>query len=61
VSAPDTVVIFASGSDTGIPQSLYDTVPRKLILSIPGGVLSELRQGKITREQAKARIVEEHF
>jgi len=61
LSSPDTLVVFASGSDAGIPPSLYDSVPRKLILSVPGLVLDELRQGKLSRDQAKAKVIEEHF
>ena len=34
---------------------------RTLILSIRGGDLSSLRQGKISRDEAKRRIVETHF
>jgi hypothetical protein len=61
LSSSDTLMVFASGSDTGIPQSLYEAIPRKLILSISGADLADLRQGKITREQAKAKVIEEHF
>jgi hypothetical protein len=61
VSSGDTLVVFASASDAGIPQSLYDAIPRKLILSIPGASLNDLRQGKMTRAEAKAKIIEEHF
>jgi hypothetical protein len=61
LASTDTLVVFASGSDTGIPQSLYQAVPRKLILSIAGSDLADLRQGKITRDEARAKVVEEHF
>jgi hypothetical protein len=61
LSPPDTLVVFASGSDAGIPQSLYQAVPRKLILSIGGSDLTDMRQGKITRAQAKLKVIEEHF
>ena len=61
LTATDTLVVFASGSDAGLPQSLYDSVPRKLILSVAGADLTDFRQGRITREQARARVVEEHF
>ena len=57
----DTLVVFASGSDSGIPQSLYESVPRKLILSMSGADLAALRQGAITREAARAKVLEEHF
>jgi hypothetical protein len=60
-SSTDTLVVFASGSDSGIPPSLYDSVPRKLILSVPGLVLDDLRQGRLSRDQAKAKVIEEHF
>ena len=61
LKAADTLVVFASGSDSGIPASLYESVPRKLILSMSGADLAALRQGTITREDAKAKVVEEHF
>jgi hypothetical protein len=58
----DTLVVFASVPDSGVPPSLYqDPVPRKLILSMTGADLTDLRQGRITREQAKAKVIEEHF
>jgi len=57
----DTLVVFASGSDSGIPPSLYESVPRKLILSISGAELASLRQGALTRDEAKTKVVEEHF
>lgn len=40
---------------------LYRTNPNKLILSIQGVDLLDLRQGRITREQARQRILEDRF
>jgi hypothetical protein len=46
-------------SVTNLPG--YKGVSRNLILSIKGGDLAQLRAGKISREEAKKRIVETHF
>jgi hypothetical protein len=43
------------------PAPGYKAPSRILILSIKGGDLELLRQGKISREEAKRRIVETHF
>jgi hypothetical protein len=43
------------------PAPGYKTPSRILILSIKGGDLEQLRQGKISRDEAKRRIVETHF
>lgn len=62
IAAADTLVIFASVPDSGIPASLYqDPVPRKLVLSMTGADLTDLRQGRISRDEARTRVVEEHF
>jgi hypothetical protein len=43
------------------PAPGYKTPSRTLILSIKGGDLELLRQGKISRDEAKGKIVETHF
>jgi hypothetical protein len=55
----DRVTIAASGIDQPGSNPLYQE--RKLILTIKGLDLQELRQGRITREEAKARVVEGRF
>ena len=55
----DHLTIAASGIDQPGANLLYQS--RKLMLTIKGSDLLDLRQGKITREQAKARIVEGRF
>lgn len=56
ITATETLTIVASGMDT---NPLYRS--RKLVLTIKGSDLVELRQGRLTREQAKERIVEARF
>jgi len=46
-------------SVTGPPS--YRNLSATLILSIKGTDLEQLRQGKISRDEAKRRIVETHF
>ena len=55
----DRLTIAASGIDQPGANLLYQS--RKLILTIKGSDLLDLRQGRITRDQAKARIVEGRF
>jgi hypothetical protein len=55
----DRLTIAASGIDQPGSNPLYQE--RKLMLTIKGSDLQELRQGHITREQAKARVVEGRF
>lgn len=59
LGANDHLTVAASGVDQPGSNPLYR--PRKLKLTIKGSDLLELRQGRITREQAKDRIVEERF
>jgi len=55
----DRLTIAASGIDQPGSNPLYQS--RKLMLTISGLDLLEFRQGKITRDEAKARIVEGRF
>jgi hypothetical protein len=58
--APDDhLTIAAQGIDQPGSNPLYQT--RKLMLTIKGSDLQDMRQGRITREQAKARIAEGRF
>ena len=51
--------VSASGADQPYSNPLYRD--RKLVLSVLVGDLAAYRQGKLTREEAKARIKEERF
>lgn len=55
----DRLTIAASGIDQPGSNPLYQE--RKLMLTIKGSDLQDLRQGRITREEAKARVVEGRF
>lgn len=59
LTADDHLTIAAQGIDQPGSNPLYQT--RKLMLTIKGSDLQDLRQGRITREQAKARIAEGRF
>jgi hypothetical protein len=53
------VTIAAQGIEQPGANPLYQT--RKLTLTIKGSDLQDMRQGRITRDQAKARITEGRF
>jgi hypothetical protein len=55
----DRLTIAASGIDQPGSNPLYQE--RKLILTIKASDLQDLRQGRITREEAKARVSEGRF
>ncbi len=55
----DRLTIAASGIDQPGSNPLYQE--RKLMLTIKGSDLQDLRQGRITREEAKARVLEGRF
>ena len=55
------LTVVVGGIDYPDPNPLYRSNPNKLILRISGADLVELRQGRLIREQAKERIVEERF
>ncbi len=59
LSADDHLTIAAQGIDQPGSNPLYQS--RKLMLTIKGSDLQDLRQGRITRDQAKARIAEGRF
>lgn len=59
LAVDDHLTIAASGIDSPGSNPLYQA--RKLILTIKGSDLQDLRQGRITRDQAKARIIESRF
>jgi hypothetical protein len=54
-------VAVSEADDRRNVNPLYRTSPAKLILSIQSVDLIELRQGRITREQARQRILEDRF
>jgi hypothetical protein len=57
----ERLTVVVSGIDYPDPNPLYRSNPNKLILRISGADLAEFRQGRLSREQAKERIVEERF
>jgi hypothetical protein len=59
IAPEEHLMIAASGIDQPNSNPLYRA--RKLYLTIKGSDLQDLRQGRITRDQAKVRIVEERF
>ncbi|MEO8482115.1 MAG: hypothetical protein ABI634_07900 [Acidobacteriota bacterium] len=59
LAADDHLTIAAQGIDQPGSNPLYQS--RKLMITIKGSDLQDMRQGRITRDQAKARIVEGRF
>jgi hypothetical protein len=55
----ERLTIAASGIEQPNANPLYRS--RKLIITITGADLQDLRQGRITREQARERIAEGRF
>lgn len=55
------LTVAASGVEETVPNPLYRSTSRKLILSIKGEDLQALRAGTITRDEARTRIVERRF
>jgi hypothetical protein len=55
------LTVAATAVDIAVTNSLYSNPSRRLILSIRGEDLLDLRLGKLTRDQAKDRIVEKRF
>lgn len=60
-SPEEKLTIVASGIDQPNSNRLYVGSEGKLILTIKAADLLDLRQGRLTREQAKERIVQERF
>lgn len=61
IAPGEWLTVVVSGIDYPDPNPLYRSNPNKLILRMSGADLVEFRQGRLTREQAKERIVEERF
>jgi len=55
------LTVAASGVEEPVANPLYRTSSRKLILSIKGEDLQALRAGAITRDEARARVLERRF
>jgi len=61
LSDNDRLTVSASGEEQGLATSLQRINTRKLILTIRGSDLNDLRAGRVTREQAKDRILKQAF
>jgi len=62
VIAPgERLTVAVSGIERRGPNSLYRSESGKLMLTMIGADLLDLRQGRITREEAKSRILAETF
>jgi len=61
VAPGEHLTVVVSGIDQPSPNPLYRANSNKLILTIEASDLMEWRQGRLTREQAKERIVQERF
>jgi hypothetical protein len=61
LTAADHLTILATGVEEMNGNPLYRSMESKLILKISGADLLDFRQGKITRDQARAKIVEDRF
>lgn len=57
----ERLTVVVSGIDHRSPNPLYRANSSKLILTISAEDLAELRQGRLTRDQARERIAEERF
>jgi hypothetical protein len=57
----DKITISASGFPMNMGNPLYADSNRKLVVTIHGADLIEFRQGKISRDEAKARIKESRY
>lgn len=60
VAPTESLSVVARSEDDPIPTSLYDD-SRTMILRITGADLMLFREGKITREEARKRVVESQF
>jgi hypothetical protein len=57
----ETLTVAAMGIDVANTNPFYANTSRKLLLHIKGADLTLYRQGKISRDDAKNRILEIHF
>ncbi|MCC7186489.1 MAG: hypothetical protein IT185_09635 [Acidobacteria bacterium] len=60
IAATESLSVVARSEDDPMPNSLYDD-SRTLILRITGADLALFHEGKITREEARKRVVESQF
>jgi len=61
MSSSDMLLVVASGIDPVVPNALYRTPSRKLVLKAKASDLQDFRQGKISREEARQRIQATRF
>jgi hypothetical protein len=57
ITANETLLVYAGGIDPVVADSLLRSPSRKLVLKAKGGDLLSLRQGVITRDEAKRRVL----
>jgi hypothetical protein len=57
----ETLTVGAMGIDVANTNPLYANTSRKLILHVMGSDMNLFRQGKITRDELRDRIIEKHF
>jgi hypothetical protein len=61
MASTETLIVIASGIDPVVPNALYRTPSRKLVLKAKASDLADFRQGKINREEARQRIQATRF
>ena len=61
LSSGQTLTVACNPVDVLVTNQLYRNTSKKLVLQIKGEDLVALREGKLTREQAKERITERRF
>jgi hypothetical protein len=61
MTSNEYLLVVASGIDPVVPNALYRTPSRKLVLKAKASDLADFRQGKINREEARQRIQATRF
>ena len=60
IASSESLSVVARSEDDPMPNSLYDD-SRTMILRITGVNLALYHEGKITREEARKRVIESQF
>lgn len=61
LAAGQTLTVACNPVDVLVTNQLYQNTSKKLVLQIKGEDMVALREGKISREEAKKRIIERRF